>query len=752
MKKLLQIIAYGFLIYVWLFWLGHLLHAQSQTTVTGVVFDSGGSPATSGFVEFDLQPAGASFQFFVTGVGVIAPQSVQCGIDGSGNVKNFSLTGACLVWGNSLVLPANTTYTVQIAPNGIVTNVVPGECINGASYSLSNPVFCPRLSLNPQSAVVITTPIQQNLIPGADAVFNLGSSLNRYANVFAANGTFTNMTLLNSLTVPGNLSVTGNLTATTGQNTISAYNINGYVTVDGIHYPRTDVGINAAIADCTVGSGVFLPAATYTISGSITISKLCSLVGAGWGANLQLQAGVGGTTDVVVVQPVGGGVISGLKLENFQISPAAGTPGRHAIRLDGTNGEIVNMVIDHVKVQTRLGGNAINAIGSGNAQGTPVLTTIKNSILYGGIDMNNAGDTIDIIHNDILDTNGLNISFQAGASNCTVKRNNMTGDGGYHFGANTVALYFQNNEIETNASFTGSNGAVLDLDGGITDAVISDNSFQIVNGVTNINDIRVNNAGRTHIHGNRLSRGGGTSKDIVTTALAADTEIGTNFHVSSFPVSSMVSDAGTRTVAMEMFNGALTNLLNNKFIQGINSVGNQANMMKVNASNNLELGGAGTNAVQLGALQWALVPEINAPAGAAGFDVIWGDSPSHRLKFNNNNGGADVVVGTATTDVLSNKSTAAGALTGVVATGTSTLTANATLGAVTSQAAITTVATGTLTSDAIEWSYASAPGAGDSLCIVSAYVTAGNVNFVRSNPTAAAQNVSAIVINWRVIR
>lgn len=91
-------------------------------------------------------------------------------------------------------------------------------------------------------------------------------------------------------------------------------------------------------------------------------------------------------------------------------------------------------------------------------------------------------------------------------------------------------------------------------------------------------------------------------------------------------------------------------------------------------------------------------------------------------------------------------------MSGIIASGTSTLTSNAALATVTSQAAITTAATNTLTTDAIEWSYATAPTAGDSLCIVSAYVTAGNVNFVRANPTAAAQNVSALVINWRVIR
>lgn len=47
--------------------------------------------------------------------------------------------------------------------------------------------------------------------------------------------------------------------------------------------------------------------------------------------------------------------------------------------------------------------------------------------------------------------------------------------------------------------------------------------------------------------------------------------------------------------------------------------------------------------------------ETTAPAGVAGTDLLWGDSTAHRLKLNNNNGGADVVVGAATTDTLTNK-------------------------------------------------------------------------------------------------
>jgi hypothetical protein len=87
----------------------------------------------------------------------------------------------------------------------------------------------------------------------------------------------------------------------------------------------------------------------------------------------------------------------------------------------------------------------------------------------------------------------------------------------------------------------------------------------------------------------------------------------------------------------------------------------------------------------------------------------------------------------------------------IIASGTSTLTS----GAVTSntcQTAITTPATGAATTDAIEWSYATAPGTADALMHVSAYPTAGNVNFTRCNASSASQTGTAIVINWRVLR
>jgi hypothetical protein len=71
----------------------------------------------------------------------------------------------------------------------------------------------------------------------------------------------------------------------------------------------------------------------------------------------------------------------------------------------------------------------------------------------------------------------------------------------------------------------------------------------------------------------------------------------------------------------------------------------------------------------------------------------------------------------------------------VIASGTSTL-GSGSLSATSRNSAVTTTATGVASTDAIEWSYASAPsGSTDGKLILSACPTSGNVNFLLCNPT-----------------
>ncbi|HKW76181.1 MAG TPA: hypothetical protein VJN64_11705 [Terriglobales bacterium] len=125
--------------------------------------------------------------------------------------------------------------------------------------------------------------------------------------------------------------------------------------------------------------------------------------------------------------------------------------------------------------------------------------------------------------------------------------------------------------------------------------------------------------------------------------------------------------------------------------------------------------------------------EIAAPAGIAAFDRCYGDSTAHALKCSYNNG-----------SFLN--------IPQVIASGTATFTTTA-VGAGACQTTVTVTATGAATTDGIETAYASAPGGvTDSLLILNKWVTAGNVNFSRCNPTAGSITPTALVLNWKVIR
>lgn len=153
--------------------------AQTQTTVTGTV-----DGATSGYVEFRIMPWSTGVQYYVAGATIIANQTTRCGIDTFSQVKNTALTGPCLVWGNNLISPANTTYTVVYAPANTIRNTVARQNINGTTYDLTRPVFAPVVNLVPQYATITTSPIAANIIPAAGSQFNLGSSQYPFAGAY----------------------------------------------------------------------------------------------------------------------------------------------------------------------------------------------------------------------------------------------------------------------------------------------------------------------------------------------------------------------------------------------------------------------------------------------------------------------------------------------------------------------------------------------------------------------------------------
>jgi hypothetical protein len=145
------------------------------------------------------------------------------------------------------------------------------------------------------------------------------------------------------------------------------------------------------------------------------------------------------------------------------------------------------------------------------------------------------------------------------------------------------------------------------------------------------------------------------------------------------------------------------------------------------------------------------VGENVAPTGISALDFLWADSTAHRWKMNNNNGGADTVVGTATTDVLSNKSTSAGPLIGKVASGTVAMT-TASITGPNCGSTVTVSASGVLATDVIVATDNAAPAVTtNGPLAIKAWPTTNNVNFAYCVQSGTF-TPGAATLNWIVMR
>jgi hypothetical protein len=125
--------------------------------------------------------------------------------------------------------------------------------------------------------------------------------------------------------------------------------------------------------------------------------------------------------------------------------------------------------------------------------------------------------------------------------------------------------------------------------------------------------------------------------------------------------------------------------------------------------------------------------ERSAPTPGTGLELCYGDSTAHALKCSYNGGSLLQIPQ-------------------VIASGRSIFTTTP-VRAGACETTITMAAGAAAVTDSIETAYASAPGAAtDSLLILNKWVTSGNVNFSRCNPTGSSITPTALVLNWRVIR
>jgi hypothetical protein len=320
--------------------------------------------------------------------------------------------------------------------------------------------------------------------------------------------------------------------------------------------------IQAAINATVNGGMLLLPVGTYLVSDTLTFTANIVFQGQGEGSVILVASTMPITDPVLLMEPTTlvPAEAEFSKFAEFDISVQSGTPAGYAIHISAQYVNIAAMTIDRVRI-ARTGNTSIFADGANTAS----ILTIQNCSIANGISIPNAGDTVRILNNGIGGTTafGLDINFISGALLLLFMGNLCTAKFGIHIGAPALFSVISNNEFETFSTFVGSNNAFLDLDGSstlgqVSDFVISQNSFNIVNGIT-ANAIRVNYASGTSIINNRFFNGivgVANTKSILLTANADKTFIGTNSWNNGGLFTDRVTNNGANTVIAAGFLGA----------------------------------------------------------------------------------------------------------------------------------------------------------------------------------------------------
>jgi hypothetical protein len=116
-------------------------------------------------------------------------------------------------------------------------------------------------------------------------------------------------------------------------------------------------------------------------------------------------------------------------------------------------------------------------------------------------------------------------------------------------------------------------------------------------------------------------------------------------------------------------------------------------------------------------------------------------------------------LGTGVATALAVNTGAAGAMAVMAAKGTAAL-GTAAIASGANATTVTVAAAGVATTDVIDWGFNTNPNAvtgynaasTTGCLVITAFPTAGNINFVVSNPTAASITPGALTLNWTVVR
>jgi hypothetical protein len=338
---------------------------------------------------------------------------------------------------------------------------------------------------------------------------------------------------------------------------LSTSSVEGIVYVDGVKYAKTDAGIQAAVNATPAGGTIILPPATYTLTGTgseeILITLSIHFICSGWGTVLQVGTSVPSTTDIIHIKPTS--LVQGGRIQDCYITAQRGTPGRYGINIDGANAQISNLVIEHNRIN-QLGSYAIAETNSSRmTTGNPFTTAIRDNMLVGGVNLPNAGDSVNVEDNVLTGPRGLLVNQQCiscsdgGAHGLRISGNNITSAGGTVI-QNAWTGVFENNNVEQTADTTEVNGALLDLQGSSSTPT---QNFKVIGNYLGcnlsyhcVNAIRVDRMVATQIRDNYVARGNGAS--YLITSNADRTQLILNRQAPSGElISTWLSDSGNKT-------------------------------------------------------------------------------------------------------------------------------------------------------------------------------------------------------------
>lgn len=237
------------------------------TTFSGTISDLTGTPVTSGQVTFALKP---SVDSTISGVARFTPQTVTCGIDGTGALKNQALSGACVVTSNTSLTPVGTYYKVTVCPAFACGPAFNTFALGGAT-DITTVVPTPGTS----PANMFLDLMSTQTITGAKTFNNAANS---FSGTFAGTIAASSVTSSSTISSVGAATIGGTITAGSAAHQITtAAGLVDLAQTSGT-LAASHGGTGAALSGVT-GSGTLLvtntaPAiAAPVISGQLTLSQ-----------------------------------------------------------------------------------------------------------------------------------------------------------------------------------------------------------------------------------------------------------------------------------------------------------------------------------------------------------------------------------------------------------------------------------------------------------------------------------------------